>query len=111
MTGSLLVKPLKAGWVEIGSPLMNSSKELSFKEKRQVYSAVLRLENLILANPKLKGWVTWTKLENKHIMRLLHRVGALPYGMTNKRMYFLKSLKETSECVDQVEMEETAAQQ
>jgi len=76
-------------WVEIWCERVHKGN-LSFSEKKNVYKELKGFENELSGKFGLLGWITWTELQNDHIMRILHRFGGVPYMIKDNRLYFRK---------------------
>lgn len=75
-------------WWYLFAPIMD--RELSFKEKREVVKELRLIESTI--KPPLKGWVTFTKLSNPHIMIMCIKLGGIPYEIKRGVVWFKKEI-------------------
>jgi hypothetical protein len=57
------------------------------------YREFKQVENYL--KTKYEAWVSWTKLENAHIMRMFSKIGAKPLEIDIKqdKIWFIKHLK------------------
>ena len=84
---------LRNGFANIYCPTIHEDKVEGFKVKREIYREFKELETNLKA-AGFRGWVSWTKLENSHIMKFLAKLRALPYGIDVKKetIWFRKEL-------------------
>ena len=73
----------KNGYANIYCPTFTEDRVGGYQMRKNIYKCFKDLESL-LKETNYVGWVTWTKLENPHIMKFLKKVGANPYEIDIK---------------------------
>jgi len=81
-------------YVNIYCPTLHNYKVSCFADTIGIVRELKKLE-IEIKKMGFKGWLTWTKLENAHIMKYLTKLGAYPYGIDVKHnaIWFWKEIQ------------------
>ena len=78
------INDLNNGYVNIYCPTITENRVNGYSVKKAIYKELKQTENFI-RKAGYKGWVSWTGIQNPHIMKFLRKIGARPYEISLKK--------------------------
>jgi len=83
----------KGRYCSLHSPIWAKATEATFAQKREFVKQFRILEKSLIG--KYEGWNAYTTLENHRVMRILTKVGAVPYyiNLEHNTIWFYRRLK------------------
>lgn len=76
-------------WLEIACPRVHEGG-MSFGEKRAAVQELRNIEARLKNTFGYRGWVSYTELQNAHVMRFFAKLGATPFMIKDNKLYFSK---------------------